>query len=157
MTSTNIKSDADPVEPVSNESSLLKGPILTQQSVNPSVEDDSIAVVDEEQLLNEPQCQTPYTQDDNSEPSVKPDNVQSNNFDEKSATGSVEHHAMTHILMDSVPQMSTTSTNILTQMSKDTYDDGGGIDQEPGYQLQKPNNIPVTATHNLYSTPSNGL
>ena len=132
MTSTNIKSDADPVEPVSNESSLLKGPILTQQSINRSMEDESMAVVEdqqlpveEEQLLNEPQCQTHYTQDYNSEPSLTTDNVHSNNFDEKNATGSVENHAMTHIRMDSAPQMSTTSTNIFTQLSEDTYDHRG--------------------------------
>ena len=163
-TSTNIKTDADPVEPVSNESSLLKGPILTQPSINPGMEDESMAVVEEQQLavgeeqsLNEPQCQTDYTQDYNSEPSLTMDNGQSNNYDEKNATGSVENHAMTHSRTDSAPPMSTTTTNILTQLSEDTYDDGGGNDQELGYQLQKHNNIPVTPTHNLYSTPSNGL
>ena len=104
--------------------------------------------------MNEPQCLTPYTQEDNIEPSVEPDIVRSNDFDEKGATSSVENHDMTHIPIDSIQQTSTTSTNILTQMSQDTYDDGGGINQEPGYQLQIPDNIPATATHNSYVTPS---
>ena len=106
--------------------------------------------------MNESQCLTPFTQED-IEPSVEPDTVHSNDFDEKGATSSVENHDMTHIPIDSIQQTSTTSTNILTQMSQDTYDDGGDNDQEPGYQLQIPDNILATATHNSYSTPSVGL
>ena len=46
-----ISSVADPMEAVSNESSLLKEPILTQPLVYPNVEDDTIAVNEEDQSL----------------------------------------------------------------------------------------------------------